>query len=99
MQHLAPVEEGNAVRDIETNAKRMDAARKNSDLQNEKLEAEQKKFEHGMSTNFQVLDFQEDLAIAQSQVLRALLDYTKSQISLDRSTGELLDTWNISISE
>ena len=78
-----------AARQIETNSQRVEAARVNVRLQKEKLEAEEKKYENGMSTSFQVLEFQEDLAEAERNHARALIDYNVSLAELDRVTGTL----------
>ncbi len=79
----------NAGRGIITNKKRIDAAAKNVELQRKKVEAEQKKFENGMSTSFQVLDFQEDLTTALGAQNRALVDYRKSLTALEDAKGTL----------
>ena len=71
-----------AVRRLETDLKRVKAAQVNTRLQIEKLEAEQKKYENGMSTAFQVLQFQTDLTEAKRRenlavvgALKLYLDY------------------------
>jgi outer membrane protein TolC len=55
------------------------------ELAEKRLEAEQSKFEVGMSTNFFVVQAQRDLADAQNAELRALLDFRKAQVDFDRS--------------
>jgi len=79
------------VRDVVTNVKRVEAARKNRDLQQKNVEAEQKKFDNGMSTSFTVLQIQEDLATAERQENLAIIDYNKSLVSLERAKGTLLE--------
>ena len=44
-----------AVRAVESGIKQVEAARANVVLQQKKLEAEEKKFENGMTTSFEVL--------------------------------------------
>ena len=90
LEQLARVEVRNAVRTVETNLKRVKAAQVNKRLQHEKLAAEQKKFENGMSTSFQVLQFQTDLASAESRENQAIVDYNKSLVELERVKGTLL---------
>lgn len=85
----AEVEIRTAARSILTDRKRIEAAEKNVELQRKKVEAEQKKFENGMSTSFQVLEFQEDLTTALGEKNRALVDYRKSITSLERAKGTL----------
>ena len=86
------------VRDIWVNVERVKAAEKNVQLQQANGNAEQKKFENGMSTSFQVLEIQEDLATAESQEIRAKVDYHKSLAALERAKGTLLEARNIQVS-
>jgi outer membrane protein TolC len=95
LEQLARVEVRNAVRTVETNLKRVRAAQVNTRLQREKLDAEQKKFENGMSTSFQVLQFQTDLSTAESRENQAIVDYNKSQVDLERVKGTLLQAKGI----
>ena len=83
------VEVRTAVRNVTSGSKRVDAARANVVLQRKKLEAEQKKFENGMSTSFEVLEFQNDLSDAELAEIRAIVDYNKSLIALERAKGTL----------
>src|SRR5207245_5881131 len=91
LEQAARVEVRNAVRTVETNLKRVKAAQVNTRLQREKLDAEQKKFNNGMSTSFQVLSFQNDLASAESRENQAIVDYNKSLVELERVKGTLLE--------
>ncbi|MBZ5638882.1 MAG: TolC family protein [Acidobacteriia bacterium] len=84
-----------AVRNIESGVKRVTAARSNTLLQQKKLEAEQKKFENGMSTSFEVLTFQTDLANAQQAEIQAMTDYNKALAALERAQGTLLEARNL----
>ncbi len=70
---------------VQSNLKRVDATRAARGLAERRLEAEQSKFEVGMSTNFFVVQAQRDLADAQNNELRALLDYIKSIVDFERS--------------
>lgn len=97
LEQTATVEVRQAVRQIETDIKRVKAARVNSRLQREKLEAEQKKFENGISTSFNVLEFQEDLAQARSRENLALVDYNKSRVELERVLGTLAEARQITL--
>ena len=99
LEQVAQVEVRTAVRNIDTNLKRYRAALVNTRLQKEKLEAEQKKYENGMSTAFQVLQYQTDLANAKARENQAIVDYNKSLVELDRVLGILLDTRNVTVSD
>jgi outer membrane protein TolC len=64
--------------------KRVEAAVAARELAEKRLEAEQSKFEVGMSTNFFVVQAQRDLRDAQNVELRALADYRKSLVVFER---------------
>ncbi len=72
------VEVREAARQILTDIKRVHAARVARRLAEEKLSAEEKKFAVGLSTSFEVLEFQTDLAEQESRELKAVIDYKKS---------------------
>jgi outer membrane protein TolC len=76
-----------AVRDIETAIQRVEVARATVVLARTQLEAEQEKFRLGLSTSFNVLEFQEDLTRARSQEIQALSDYNVELARLDLRTG------------
>ncbi len=81
------LEISNAVRAVETNYQRAKAYRAARELAEKKLEAELEKFKVGMSTNYLVLQYQRDLANAQTMELKALIDYNISLANLDRVMG------------
>ena len=86
-----------AARLINTNKKRVQAARVARKLAEEKLSAEEKKFEVGLSTSFNVLEFQTDLATEQSKELQAVVDFNKSKIKLRKVLAVTLEEYNIRI--
>ena len=84
-----------AARLISTNKKRVQAARVARKLAEEKLSAEEKKFEVGLSTSFNVLEFQTDLATEQSKELQAIVDFNKSKIKIRKVQATTLEEYNI----
>jgi outer membrane protein len=72
-----------AGRQLMANSKRVDSTRASRVLAERRLEAEEKKFAAGMSTSFLVFQAQRDLAQARNTELRAILDYTKSQVDYE----------------
>jgi outer membrane protein TolC len=72
-----------AGRQLVANSKRVEATRAARVLAERRLEAEEKKFAAGMSTSFEVFQAQRDLALARSNELRAVLDYTQSQVDFE----------------
>ncbi|MBN2371009.1 MAG: TolC family protein [Vicinamibacteria bacterium] len=73
-----------AARAVEANFKRVAATRAARVLSEKRLDAEQKKFAAGMSTNFLVTQAQRDLSLAEVNELQAIADYRKSVIDFDR---------------
>jgi outer membrane protein len=74
----------NAALNLQSNLKRVEAAVAARELAEKRLEAEQSKFEVGMTTNFFVVQAQRDLRDAQNAELRALADYRKSLVVFER---------------
>jgi outer membrane protein len=70
-------------RNVQTNQLRLSSSQATRKLMQRRLEAEQKKFAAGLSTNFLVFQAQRDLADAQYSELVALLDYNKSLVDLE----------------
>ncbi|MCU0255915.1 MAG: TolC family protein, partial [Vicinamibacterales bacterium] len=70
---------------LSSNLQRVEAATSARELAAKRLEAEQSKFEVGMSTNFFVVQAQRDLFDAELTELRARLDYQKSLVDFDRA--------------
>ncbi len=91
------VEVREAHRQIETDIKRVQATRIARKLAEEKLNAEEKKFEVGLSTSFNVLEFQEDLAEEQSNTIKAIIDYNKSLNRLNQAIALTLDEHDIKL--
>ena len=87
----------NAALQIESIQKRIDAARAARELAEEQLDAEESKFEVGMSTNFFVVQAQRDLATAQDSELRAILDYQQAIIEFERVQQTSIGRAGISI--
>jgi outer membrane protein len=70
-------------RQVRTNQQRVKAARTSRELQEKKLEAEEKKQAAGLSTTFLVVQAQRDLAQARTLEIRAIADYNKSLVNFD----------------
>jgi outer membrane protein TolC len=74
----------NAARAVETNFKRTQTNRSSRILQERRLDAQEKRFAAGMSTNFLVTQAQRDLAFAEVAELQAIADYRKSLVEFER---------------
>lgn len=79
-----------AIRNMENSSKSYEAATASRVLQERKLDAEKKKLEVGLSTNYVVLQYQDDLAQAQSRELLYITAYSKNAAQLKRYLGEYL---------
>lgn len=84
---------------VETAAQAIELAEVSSTLARRNLEAEQKRYENGLSTSFQVLEIQEDLSIALSSQVNAVIVYRKAVVALDRATGELLENTGVTLGD
>jgi outer membrane protein len=72
-----------AAMQLEQNRQRIDTTRLGRELSEQRLDAEQKRFEVGMSTNFNVIQAQRDLAVARNNELQAQLDYQLALITYE----------------
>jgi hydrophobic/amphiphilic exporter-1 (mainly G- bacteria), HAE1 family len=68
---------------LEQNRQRVDTTKLARELAVQRLDAEQRRFEVGMSTSFLVIQAQRDLAIASNGELQALLDYQLAVIGFE----------------
>ncbi len=75
----------NAALQVQSNVRRVEAARAARAFAERRLEAEQSKFEVGLSTNFFVVQAQRDLSDAQNVELRALTDLQKALVTFERA--------------
>ena len=70
-------------RNVRTNQQRVQSARASRELQEKKLEAEEKKLAAGMSSPFFVVQAQRDLSLARTVEIQAISDYNKSLVDFE----------------
>jgi outer membrane protein TolC len=87
-----------AVRRVQTDFKRIETTRSARIMAEKQLQAEQERLKVGLSTTRFVLDFQRDLATAQGNELRAIVDYNKSLSNLARHKATTLDRYHLELS-
>ncbi|HXA51889.1 MAG TPA: TolC family protein [Candidatus Acidoferrum sp.] len=75
------------------------SARKAEVLQQQTLDAEQKKLQLGASTIYNVILAERDLVTAQSNSLTAEASYAKARVELDRATGQILYNNSVSMDD
>ncbi len=88
-----------AVRSLYDGAAAIDAAVASRVLAVRNLEAEQTKFNNGLSTNFQVSEIQRALADAQFSEIRARVNYRKFLAAYYGFTGTFLDAVGVQIAD
>ena len=86
-----------SARAVETAAKQIESAKVSSRLAQENLDAEEKRYENGLSTSFQVLEIQEDLSQAKSREVSAVITYRRALTAFQRSIGRLLDAHGVEL--
>jgi outer membrane protein len=84
-----------AVRDINSFLEQVRAARVARELAAKQLSQEQQRLDVGRATTHDVLEYQEDYAQAQRSEMRAIVDYLKSLVALERTKGTLLEKRNV----
>lgn len=87
------------LRNVETAYNLIGATRIARQLSEEQLDAEQKKFNEGLSTNFQVLSYQDELTQARTSESQAITAYNQALAELDEAIGMTLHRHNIAIEE
>ena len=80
----------NAMNQVEMNRAHIESAQKAREFAQQTLDAEQQKYDLGVSTLFFVLQDQTNLAIAQTNEIQAMVNYTKALVGLDRAMGQTL---------
>jgi len=88
-----------AVRALDDGAAAIDAAVASRKLAERNLEAEETKFDNGLSTNFQVSEIQRALADAQFSEIRARVNYRKSLALYYASTGTFLTAKGVTVAD
>jgi len=89
----------NALTAVRQARARYQSARKNRTLQEQTLDAEQKKYALGASTLYLVIQAQRDLATAQGTEVAAQAAYIQARTQLDVATGTILDNNNVQMDE
>lgn len=88
-----------SIRALTTTQKKVEVSKNARELAEKKLEAEMIKLEEGLSDNFMVITFQNDLSTARSSETKAITDYQIAAIALKKSEGTLLKYLNISFED
>jgi outer membrane protein TolC len=87
----------NAAITARSNVERVQAAQVARELAQRQLDAENSKFAVGMSTNYFVVQAQNQLATAQNNELQAVLNYRKAMVELDRLQSTTLQSLSVTV--
>ena len=87
----------NAVRDVDARRRQVALAARASELALRKLDAERQKLNLGLTTNFRMIQFEDDLVRAQNSELEATIAYLNALASLDQTLGTTLQTWGLEV--
>jgi len=82
---------------LEQGRAQVDSARKARELQQQTFDAEQKKYQLGASTVYNVILTQRDLITAQGTELRALANLAEAKANYERALGRTLEVNSVSI--
>jgi len=86
-----------AARRVNTTRDQINAARVTTQLRQENLQNEEERLRLGLSTNYDVIQFERLLAQARRSFLQARIDHQQALLTLEESTGLLLQARNITI--
>ena len=98
-QNQVAVDISNQMISLQQAHSRYQAAMQGQTLDQQLVDAEEKKFKLGASTTFNVIQTQRDLATAKSNVIAAAAQYANAKIGLERVLGTTLQVYNISLDE
>ncbi len=87
------------VKELETNAKLVESNKIALTLEEQKLKAEEKKLSVGLSTNYQVLNYQRDYANAQTNSLKSVVDYMMTIAKINKVLARTFKVYKISFSD
>lgn len=93
------LEVGQAVGDVQSDFERIKTTRVGRELSEQNLRNQTKRYEVGMVTTTDLLQFQNDLAAAQLAEIQATIEYSISLRELDRAQGTLLSRFDVAFDE
>jgi outer membrane protein len=86
-----------AVAQLELARRRVTLSQQAIDLANQNIKIETDRFNLGKSTNFDVLNRQEDLRQAELRKTQALIDWHKAEVVIQALTGDLLPLYGVTV--
>ena len=86
-----------AVHDVEVGLRRIELARRARELAEEQLEVERSKLTQGLTSAYQLTSVEDGLVRAQNGELDSVVSYFNALVSLDRTLGTTLRSWDIEV--
>ncbi len=87
------------IRRVQTDFQRIETTKAARRLSEKKGSAGTERFQLGLISSHDLLEFQDDFARAKGRELKAVVDYNKSLAHLERVTGNLLESYTMKIME
>jgi outer membrane protein TolC len=91
------LEVGQAAGDVGSDLERIETTKVARELSEENLRNQTKRYEVGMVTTTDLLQFQNDLASARVAEIQSLIEYNISRTRLDRAQGTLLTRFDVEV--
>ncbi|MBM3335912.1 TolC family protein, partial [Candidatus Sumerlaeota bacterium] len=99
IEDVATFEVRKGIRDLQTARQSIGVGQVQVRAEQEKLRGEMKRFDVGMATSQDVLDYQDRLAMGQSNLIGSIVAYNKAIVDLERARGTLLQSLRIAFDE
>ncbi len=93
------VEVRDALRAVDTSRKEIEATRRAVEAAEAQFEAEKDRVAAEKSTNYQLLEVEQDLSTARSHALLALVEYRNALVALEEATGNYLEWRGLAVPE
>ena len=87
------------IKELEANAKLMEADKIALELEGQKLRAEERRLAVGLTTNIIVLDFQRQYAEAETRALRSVIDYNLTLAKINKILARTFGVYDIKFEE
>jgi outer membrane protein TolC len=87
------------VRNVDSQWRQLEQAQRSRELERRKLDVELQKLNLGLSSNFQVVTFENDLANSANNELSATINYLNALTQLDQALGTTLETWQVELTD
>jgi len=87
------------IKELEANSKLVESNEIALKLQEQKLKAEEKKLSVGLSTNYDVLNYQRDYAQTETGLLNSLKEYNMTVAKINKVLGRTLNAYDIKLKD